>query len=235
MGKRFTFFIFEILKITQKLEIPSHIDSKEKLLEAVSNGARFVMFQYCISPLAMSMIRYSPAILILSEDDLKAKCSQYNQVSKTFGWWSFPYGPRDTLRSFSVNNDGGIDLTEDVLLNFDESMFVNLELEMTKTSQLFIKPDSDVLSAFSKAASEMNVQHNFNQLVIGLFINTEEYEKPYLVVGYDSELDFSEAEAVLQKALYRHFSKFSKFTFISLEQDSEFTKRLKEQGFSLEC
>lgn len=230
---RLAFFIFVLLKITQKLEIPEKINSKEKLLDAISRGARFVVFQYCISPLAISLIRYSPAILLFTEEDFDSKSSSYNQLSRSFGWWSFPYGPRETLRSIRVNENGGVDITEDILLNFQESMFETQEIELTKTNQLFINPDSDVLQAFSETVKMPSVQNDFRDIVIGLYINTEEYEKPYLVIGLETNLDFNKAVAVLKEELYKHFSKFSKFEFISLDAKSELTDKLKLQGVSI--
>mgnify|MGYP001574082852 CR=1 FL=1 len=218
------------MKIIQRLDIPSEVNSKEQLLAAIHNGARFVVFQYCVSVVALSMVRYSPAILILDTTRIEEKVSYYNRLSRFFGWWSIPYGISETLRSIRLNSSGGIDMTEDIMLNFNESMFATQELELVKTNQLFIKPNKDIISCFDRAMSDLVGVIDFKEVVIGLFINTEEYETPYLVIGINSAIELSQCDEVLSNALYKHFTSHTKFSFIDLNADSELSKRLLLQG-----
>ena len=219
------------MKSIQKLEIPPEISSKEELLNAIDNGARFVVFQYCISIIAFALVRYSPAILVMNEDELEEKAQSYNTLSKTFGWWSFPYGISETLRSLRINRAGGVDMTEDILLNFKESMLASKEVEMLKTNQLFMVPNSDSVSCFDRAISDLEKKFDYDEIAIGLFINTEEYENPYLVIGVNSPLEMAESREVLSDALYKHFTSHTKFTFIDLKMKNEHTKRLLLQGY----
>lgn len=221
------------MKLIQRLEIPPEIKTEVELLCAIDNGARFVIFQYCISIIAFALVRYSPAILVLNEEELKEKALSYNRLSRIFGWWSIPYGISETLKSFSINHSGGVDVTEDILLNFNSSMFESKEVELLKTNQLFIKPNKDTISCFNRTMANLKEDSCFTEVVAGLFVNTEEYEDPYLVVGIDSSLDLNECEVVMSKALYKHFASHTNFTFIDLKVDNELSKRLRLQGIKL--
>jgi len=221
------------VKIIQRLEIPPGINTKEELLHAIDNGARFVIFQYCISIIAFALVRYSPAILVFNEEELKDKALSYNRLSRVLGWWSIPYGISETLRSFRVNREGGVDVTEDILLNFDSLMFTSHEIELLKTNQLFIHPNKDATACFIRTMADFEGDSRFNEVVVGLFVNTEEHEKPYLVIGVNSSLALNKCEVIMSKALYKHFTSHTHFRFIDLNVDNELSKRLRLQGVKL--
>ncbi len=225
--------MFEVVGVEQTVKMPETINSKKKLLDAIENGARFLVFQYCISPLAFALTRFSPAILVLTDEDVEDYSNDYDRISKLFGWWSIPYGPRNTLRSIRVNAKGGINMTEDILLNLSERIFTESALTLTITNQWFIHPNRDVLSAFKSTVSS-NVFVNFTKLIIGLYVNTDEFEEPYLVIGIDSSFNFEKAKGVTEAELYKHFSRYSKFTFVDLSTESDVGSKLITQGISSE-
>ena len=169
----------------------------------------------------------------MDEESLKERASQYNSLSRTFGWWSFPYGISETLKSLRINNAGGVDMTEDILLNYTDEMFASQEVELVKTNQLFIVPNSDTVSCFNRTMDDLNGVFDYNDVVIGLYINTEEYEDPYLVIGVSAPYSITESEEILSKALYKHFTSHTKFVFVDLNEGNEFTKRLLLQGHGI--
>lgn len=222
------------MEIEQQVKLPSSIDSLDNLLKAISNGARFVVFQYCVSPIVLSWRRFSPAILVLDDSELEEYKIKYNQISRFFGWWSIPYGPRNTLRSFRVNAKGGIDMTEDILLNLTDKVFTNSSVTLLKTNQWFIHPNDDVISAFNKTCKRFENNPEYVEFAIGLFINTQENERPYLVIGLRCRTNYEARALDVNKELYKHFSSSSIFKFVNLGGNSEEAKRLATQGFSFE-
>ncbi len=90
----------------------------EELTEKVNQGARFVIFQYCISLIfAVTLRRFSPAYLIQSNNGQAKFKKKYNRISFIFGWWGISWGPIKTIQSLRINNMGGLDVTEDLILN----------------------------------------------------------------------------------------------------------------------
>ncbi len=66
--------------------------SLKELEETINKGAKFIVYQYCISLIfAVTLKRFSPAILIIPEmqqSALRLK-KRYNRISLFFGWWCF--------------------------------------------------------------------------------------------------------------------------------------------------
>ena len=84
------------------------IETEEKLsfteLEAeISAGSRFVMFQYCVSIVALSFRMFSPAILLSPGDSSTKYILKYNMITMLFGWWGIPWGPIYTIESLKLN------------------------------------------------------------------------------------------------------------------------------------
>lgn len=81
----------------------------------LNNGAKFVVFEYCISILIMTFKRSSDVYFIKS-DELALKYSfPYILLSLFLGWWGIPWGPIYTIGSIITNFGGGKEVTQEVL------------------------------------------------------------------------------------------------------------------------
>ncbi len=217
-----------------KLIIDDQI-SLEQLQNEVEKGGTFVMYQYCISfLLVLSLRRFSPAYFIPANESKSKYKTKYNWLSSIFGWWGIPWGIIYTIGSYKINRNGGIDVTEDIMLNIDESSLANKKVEIEFTNQLFIKPSKDDMREFRKVV-ERNLDRDarIKRFVVGEFINTDEYEDTYFTIGLLLKCDFDSFIPELEKALYKRFRRFTKFEYVDLSEDNEEYRLLEEQGIVL--
>lgn len=215
----------------QRLIIESDLTHSE-LEQKISKGSRFITYQYCVSIFfAVTLQRFSPAILIDKDEDLSKYRKRYNAISLIFGWWGIPWGPIYTLKSISVNKKGGIDITENVMLNMTEEGLAQREIELSKTEEFFCKPNKSDLKAFNKAfCKQCERDYNIKHLAVGLFINTEEGERPYYTIGLKVENHFDDYIEPLKKSLYKYFMKHICFEFINLNEDIEEYRFFEKQS-----
>lgn len=91
----------------------------EELNNELSNGAKFVVFEYCISIIVMSFKR-SSAIYFIRAGESTAKYSiTYTLLSATLGWWGIPFGIIYSIGSIYTNTSGGRDVTKEVLASIN--------------------------------------------------------------------------------------------------------------------
>jgi hypothetical protein len=88
------------------------------LPNAVAQGGRFVMFQYCFSVLVLTFKRSSPIFFLKPEQSALAKSAPYSLISLVAGWWGIPWGPIWTLTTLATNISGGKDVTREMLCAF---------------------------------------------------------------------------------------------------------------------
>jgi hypothetical protein len=86
-----------------------------QIQEAVAQGARFVLFQYCVSVLVMTFKRSSPICFLKPGESALGKGAPYSLISLIAGWWGIPWGPIWTLTTLATNLGGGKDVTRQVL------------------------------------------------------------------------------------------------------------------------
>jgi len=86
-----------------------------ELQRAIDAGARFVLFQYCISVLVLSFKRSSGVFLILPAQNTWGERAKYSAISLVAGWWGIPWGPIWTLWTVGQNLSGGKDVTAQVM------------------------------------------------------------------------------------------------------------------------
>lgn len=206
--------------------------SLEELHFHIERGARFICYQYCISILfAVTLRRYSPAILVASDSDTEAICRKYNWLSLLFGWWGVPWGPIYTLRSLSLNKMGGIDFTEDILLNIDKDSLIKREVELKATSQLFCHPDRWNIKAYNKCLKPLLNEKHVKSVVVGVFINTT---APIQTIGIETTSEFYERYSEMaKKNLYREFNKHVVFQFLNIAEETEQNLALRKQGIRI--
>jgi hypothetical protein len=88
--------------------------SADELNFEIQKGARFVVYNYCISLLVISMKRASD-IHFVRPAEATTKGLKYTLVSLVAGWWGIPWGPIYTIQSVYKNSKGGIDVTSSVV------------------------------------------------------------------------------------------------------------------------
>lgn len=88
--------------------------TREELHEELEQGAKFVIFQYCISILIMTFLRPSKIHFIPAGSSSFSKGIGYTFLTLCAGWWGFPWGPIYTIMAIATNLGGGKDVTDEV-------------------------------------------------------------------------------------------------------------------------
>lgn len=92
-----------------------------QLSDELRKGARFVMFQYCVSILIMTFRRGSDIHFVRSGESAVTKGLGYTVLSLFLGWWGIPWGPIYTVGSLVTNFRGGKDVTAEVVASLSQS------------------------------------------------------------------------------------------------------------------
>lgn len=85
------------------------------VLREVENGAKFVVYQYCISLLIVTLKRSSDVYFIKPGAGALRNGIGYTILSLLLGWWGIPWGPVWTIQSLVVNLGGGKDVTKEIV------------------------------------------------------------------------------------------------------------------------
>jgi hypothetical protein len=80
----------------------------------LQRGAKFVLFQYCLSVVVLTFKRPSDIYFIRSNENAALKGLSFTLLSLVAGWWGIPWGPIYTLESVYNNLNGGKDVTQQV-------------------------------------------------------------------------------------------------------------------------
>lgn len=89
----------------------------QELEKALLDGARCVVYEYCISIIILSLKKSSRIYLIPLGQRGVTKGIGYSLISILLGWWGYPWGPIYTIGSLITNFRGGKDVSNDVLFN----------------------------------------------------------------------------------------------------------------------
>lgn len=87
---------------------------EQQLASELQQGARFVIYEYCISLLVVTFKRPSNIYFVRSGESAITKGLGFSLVSLVLGWWGIPWGPIYTVGSFMTNFGGGRDVTHEV-------------------------------------------------------------------------------------------------------------------------
>lgn len=115
-----------IIKNDANTSTPSLIKGAEHLSDDViihelKNGAKLVMFQYCISIFILTFRRSSDIIFIKKDESVIFRGLPYIFISLILGWWGIPWGPIYTIGSVITNLSGGKDVTKEFMELIGES------------------------------------------------------------------------------------------------------------------
>jgi hypothetical protein len=80
----------------------------------LQRGAKFVLFQYCVSVIVLTFKRPSDIYFIRSGENAVVKSLPFTLVSLVGGWWGIPWGPIYTIQSVYNNLTGGKDVTQQI-------------------------------------------------------------------------------------------------------------------------
>jgi len=89
--------------------------SNDEINAELRKGAKFVVFQYCVSIVVMSFKRSSGIYFIPSGSSAAGKAAPWCALSLLVGWWGIPWGPIWTIGTVAKNLGGGTDVTAHVL------------------------------------------------------------------------------------------------------------------------
>jgi len=87
----------------------------------VERGARFVIFQYCVSIIVLTFKRPSHIYFVRGGQSRVIKGLPFAAVSLLFGWWGIPWGPIHTVTSLTTDFQGGKDVTQHVLASLQQT------------------------------------------------------------------------------------------------------------------
>lgn len=81
----------------------------------LSNGAKFVVFQYCFSIIVMTFKRGCDVYFIKAGESTVKHSIGFTLITLLFGWWGIPWGPIYSIGALFSNLTGGKDITQEVL------------------------------------------------------------------------------------------------------------------------
>lgn len=87
----------------------------DELKRELENGARFVVFEYCISIIVMTFRRSSDVYFIRSHEATIKYSWSFTLLTLVLGWWGIPWGPIYSIGSLFTNIYGGKNVTAEIL------------------------------------------------------------------------------------------------------------------------
>jgi len=87
----------------------------DEINRELSNGAKFVVFQYCFSIILMTFKRGSDIYFIKAGESTIKYSIGFTLITFFFGWWGIPWGPIYSIGALFSNLTGGKDITQEVL------------------------------------------------------------------------------------------------------------------------
>lgn len=216
-----------------KLKFQNNLTLTE-LEQKVKDGGKFIIYQYCISLFfAVSLRRFSSAFFIENKSSIRKYKLKYNILSLFFGWWGVPWGPIHTIKSIILNNKGGVEITDDIMLNITENSLKKgeVELENVTANYTFFNPDKWDSKSFRRGLKPIFENHyQIEKIVIGLLMNPEGNVEPYYVIGLIVDGDVNQFIHFVEKGLYTQFKKRTYFEFVNLKCNTELNQMLEKQG-----
>ncbi len=92
-----------------------------ELNNELKQGAKFVVYQYCVSILVMTFKRSSNIYFIKNGENSFSKGIIFSMISLIIGWWGIPWGPIYTIGTLINNCKGGKDVTSAVINSLNNS------------------------------------------------------------------------------------------------------------------
>lgn len=93
----------------------------EQLNQEIARGGRFVVFEFCISLLLVTLRRPTDVYFLPADDLGLIRGLPWTLVSLFLGWWGVPWGLIQTPAVLLTNLTGGRDVTADVRAHLEHS------------------------------------------------------------------------------------------------------------------
>lgn len=217
-----------------KLMLPSGITIDE-IRKKTADGYRFIVYQYTVSIIfAITFRLFSKAHFIKGKNEARRLKNKYNLITALLGWWTIPWGFIYSFQSFTTNKNGGLDVTDDVLLNLTEEALQAGKLQLTKTNNLFVHPDKWEIKALRKTFSpDLCNEFSIKSVVAGSYINTSENEEPYLTIGIQTSTPYDSSIEPIKSELYKHFYNHTHIEIINLDDDNLPAAVISKQGIRI--
>jgi hypothetical protein len=220
------------------MELKIHIDDQikiEEINDLIKKGAKFISYQYIVSvPIFMPNRIFSKLYFIQPYEKSSKYAFKYNLISFLLGLWGLPFGPPVMIKTFILNLKGGVDLTEEVLINLKQDTLIKKEIILEKPAKYFLEPTKSSLKEFEKVFKSVKKFSSLPEpVIIGYYINTEKDEKPYHVIGISSEITDDKVKMIM-KEIHKKFYDHIKFEIVNLlDKKYEHIDRLKIEGVKL--
>jgi hypothetical protein len=200
-----------------------------QLEQEVAQGAKLITYAYTISPIAFTVRNVTGVYLVRTGEKDKHWIAP-TILTGLLGWWSIPNGFINAVRSIKLNTSGGLDVTSDVMANVDEASLSSRTIEVKVIQGLFNRASERNRTLITKAVNR-TIPHyrEIDEVYVGLFVNTQEGERPFHVIGVRSEGSIDGFRDSLMMNLRKDFYKHVRFEVIALD-DSELAMKLVEQG-----
>ena len=88
--------------------------SDAQIRDDLANGARFVVYFYCVSILLMTFKQPSSVYFIRPGQSAAARGLGFTLLSLVLGWWGIPWGPIYSIQCLVTNMKGGQDVTAEM-------------------------------------------------------------------------------------------------------------------------
>lgn len=205
----------------------------EQIKAHIEKGGRFIVYYYCISLLALTLTRLSPAFFVFSDESHKKHRNKYNLITAIFGWWGIPWGIKLSLKAMKLNNQGGLDVTEDIMPNLKKEHLENGIIDLVEMNLIFSKPDYWDLKAYEKVLNrDIGRDLSVLKIVAAVHLNTGEHDVER-TIGIEVKSDFDGFVEKMKTALWREFRKGTPFLFIDLSKKTKISELLQKQGTTL--
>ncbi len=200
-----------------------------QLEQEIARGGKLVTYAWTISPIAFTVRNVTDVYLVLPGE----KDNHWIMptiVTGLFGWWSIPNGFINALQSIKVNRSGGLDVTGDIMANLDETSLATRTVEFKVAQSLFGKATDRNRTLITKAVNRtMPHYREVDEAYLGRYINTQEGEQPFHVIGIRSAEPIDSFRESLLMNLRKDFYKHVRFEIIPLDS-SDLAVKLVEQG-----
>lgn len=196
----------------------------EDLKKSINRGYRFITYPYSISLIVGNLNLFSP-VYFLNKEETKKHTLKYNLISSILGWWSIPNGPTNTINSIKTNIRGGVDVTDDIMLNLTEDSLKSKKVKIEYIYTIFKKPEKSTEKDFIKSIKKTRGIITNQNIYLGRYINTEGF---YYLLGFDNISESSKQELLthLRKIFHNHVH----IEIIKINPNDDVHQRLTEMG-----
>lgn len=210
--------------------------SYPQILKEQKAGGRFVVYQWIIPLPFFTPVRRLSKVYFIGNTFKKSKyCGKYNVLNLLLGWWGLPFGPIVMIQSVILNLKGGVDVSEDVLLNINETDYEKGFVQIREKAVKYMRPSKTEIKEFSKVFKKLDKKQIIDHSpIVGCFIDTEKDEKPFYVIGIRGTIT-GEIEEAFEKEVYKRFYRSMDFKLVNVNEEFETKHAFIKQGLEIEC